>query len=43
VKRLTEDIESLTGGKVALGDDPVQVARDIEDHIQKKRTELGLN
>ncbi|WP_265446189.1 anaerobic carbon-monoxide dehydrogenase catalytic subunit [Acetivibrio straminisolvens] len=43
VKLLTEDVESLTGGKVALGDDPVQVAQDIEAHIEKKRKGLGLN
>jgi len=43
VKLLTEDVESLTGGKVALGDDPVQVDNDIEDHIMKKRRNMGLN
>lgn len=43
VKLLTEDVETLTGGKVALGDDPVQVAKDIEAHILKKRKELGLS
>lgn len=42
VKLLTEDVEKLTGGKVALGDDPVQVAADIEAHIMKKRKALGL-
>jgi carbon-monoxide dehydrogenase catalytic subunit len=42
VKLLTEDVEALTGGKVALGDDPVQVATDIEAHILKKRQKLGL-
>jgi anaerobic carbon-monoxide dehydrogenase catalytic subunit len=42
VKLLTEDIETLTGGKVALGDDPVQVAKDIEAHILSKRKGLGL-
>jgi carbon-monoxide dehydrogenase catalytic subunit len=43
VKLLTEDIETLTGGKIALGDDPVQVAADIEKHILSKRQALGLN
>ncbi len=43
VKLLTQDVESLTGGKVALGDDPVQVANDIEAHINSKRVALGLN
>lgn len=42
VKLLTEDVEGLTGGKVALGDDPIQVATDIEAHILKKRQKLGL-
>lgn len=42
VKLLTEDIESLTGGKIALGDDPVTVADDIEKHIIGKRLHLGL-
>ncbi len=42
VKLLTEDIEELTGGKVALGDDPIQVAMGIEAHIMKKRKKLGL-
>ena len=43
VKLLTEDIETLTGGKVALGEDPVQVANGIEAHILSKRKALGLN
>ncbi len=42
VKLLTEDVESLTGGKVALGDDPVQAAIDMEAHIIKKRQKMGL-
>lgn len=43
VKLLTEDVEALTGGKVALGDNPIQVAEDIEAHIMKKRQKLGLS
>lgn len=43
VKLVTEDVESLTGGKIALGDDPVQVAEAIEAHIISKREKLGLN
>lgn len=43
VKLLTEDVEGLTGGKIALGDDPVQVAKDIEAHIISKRKKLGLS
>ncbi len=42
VKLLTEDLEGITGGKVAIGDDPVQVAKDIEAHIMKKRAKLGI-
>lgn len=42
VKLCTEDIENLTGGKIALGDDPSQVADGIEQHIIKKRQKLGL-
>ncbi|MFZ5945556.1 MAG: anaerobic carbon-monoxide dehydrogenase catalytic subunit [Bacillota bacterium] len=41
-KLLTEDLEGLTGGKVALGDDPAKVAEGIEEHINKKRRELGI-
>lgn len=43
VKLLTEEVESLTGGKVALGDDPIEVANNIEAHILNKRNKLGLN
>ncbi|MDD3168095.1 MAG: anaerobic carbon-monoxide dehydrogenase catalytic subunit [Eubacteriales bacterium] len=42
VKLLTEDVEALTGGKVALGDDPVEAAKDIKAHILKKRKQMGL-
>jgi len=42
VKLLTEDVEGLTGGKIALGDDPVEVANHIEAHIVSKRKKLGL-
>jgi len=43
VKLMTEDVEGLTGGKVALGDDPVEVANNIEAHIISKRKALGLS
>lgn len=43
VKLLTEEIEGVTGGKIALGDEPVQVANDIEAHIIKKRKDMGLS
>jgi carbon-monoxide dehydrogenase catalytic subunit len=42
VKLMTEDVEGLTGGKVALGDDPEEVADKIEAHIISKRKGLGL-
>ena len=42
VKLLTEDVESLTGGKVAIGDDPVEAAKGIEAHIIKKRQKMGI-
>lgn len=41
-KLLTQDVEALTGGKVALGDDPTEVANGIEAHIMEKRQGLGL-
>lgn len=43
VKLLTQEVEGLTGGKVALGDDPVEVANNIEAHILKKRKAMGLS
>ncbi len=43
VKLLTEDVEGLTGGKIALGDDPVEVANNIEAHIMAKRRGMGLS
>lgn len=43
VKLVTIDVENLTGGKIALGDDPIQVANDIEAHILKKRVKMGLS
>lgn len=42
VKLLTEDVEGLTGGKIALGDNPKEVANNIEAHILSKRKGLGL-
>ncbi|OBR97153.1 MULTISPECIES: anaerobic carbon-monoxide dehydrogenase catalytic subunit [Clostridium] len=42
VKLLTEDVESLTGGKVALGDNPKEAADNIEAHILSKRKGLEL-
>lgn len=42
VKLLTEDLEGLTGGKVALADTPASAADGIEAHIMKKRAGLGI-
>ncbi|MHC1573632.1 MAG: anaerobic carbon-monoxide dehydrogenase catalytic subunit, partial [Candidatus Syntropharchaeales archaeon] len=42
VKLLTEDVEELTGGKIAVGDDPVEIVDGIEEHIKKKRSKLGI-
>ncbi len=42
VKLLTQDIEGLTGGKLAVQTDMVEAAKGIEAHIMKKRAELGL-
>jgi carbon-monoxide dehydrogenase catalytic subunit len=33
---------ALVRGKVALGDDPVEAAKDIKAHILKKRKMMGL-
>lgn len=43
LKLLTEDVEGLTGGKVAVTDDPVAAAQGIEAHIMRKRQALGLS
>ncbi len=42
VKLVTQDVEGLTGGKIAIGDDPVQAAKDMKAHILKKRQQMGL-
>lgn len=42
VELLTVKAEDVTGGKIALGDDPVEVASNIEAHIIKKRKGLNL-
>ncbi len=42
VKLLTEDLEEMTGGKLALGSDPVEVAEGILSHIKAKRAALGI-
>ncbi len=42
VELLTKKAEDVTGGKIALGDDPVEVAKNIETHILAKRKGMGL-
>ncbi|MBC7289045.1 MAG: anaerobic carbon-monoxide dehydrogenase catalytic subunit, partial [Armatimonadetes bacterium] len=42
VKLLTEDLVGLTGGRLALGEDPAAVADGILEHIRAKRAALGI-
>ncbi len=42
VKLLTEDVEGLTGGKLAVGEEPEDVVDGIEKHIDEKRKGLGI-
>jgi len=41
-KILTQDLESITGGKLLLGTTPEDAAKVILEHIKKRRKELGL-
>jgi hypothetical protein len=41
-KFLTEDIEKLVGGKFTFEDDPVQAARLMMAHMDRKRIALKL-
>lgn len=43
VEPLTKKAEDVTGGKIALGDDPAEVAKNIEAHIVAKRKGMGLS
>jgi len=43
VKLLTEEVESLTGGKVLVEEDPLKAAELIEKVILQKRKDLGFN
>jgi carbon-monoxide dehydrogenase catalytic subunit len=43
VELLTEKAEDVTGGRITLGDNPKEVADNIEAHIIKKRKEMGLS
>ncbi len=42
VRLLTSEVEELTGGKMAVQEDPVEAAEGIEAHILKKREALGI-
>lgn len=42
VKLLTEDLEEITGGKIAVETDMIEAANGIEAHINSKRKGLGL-
>lgn len=41
-KVLTEDLESITGGKAYVEIDPVKAAQGILSHLEKKRKGLGI-
>jgi len=43
VDLLTEKAKDVAGGNIALGDDPIEVANNIEAHIIAKRKGLGLS
>lgn len=42
-KVLTEDMESLTGGKLIIEDDIIKAADELEEIILKRRKNLGLS
>jgi carbon-monoxide dehydrogenase catalytic subunit len=42
VRLLTEEVEGLTGGKMAVGDDPAEAVQGIVEHIERKRKALGI-
>jgi carbon-monoxide dehydrogenase catalytic subunit len=42
VKLLTQDVEGLLGGKLAVGDDPTAAVDGMEQHILAKRKALGI-
>ena len=42
VRLLTEEVEGLLGGKLALADDPTQAVDGIEQHILGRRKALGI-
>ena len=42
VNLLTDDVEELTGGKVAVGDETDEIVNGIVEHIEGKREDLGM-
>ena len=42
VQLLTQDVGSLTGGRLAVGDDMAQAALGIARHIDARRRTLGI-
>ncbi|MHB0912348.1 MAG: anaerobic carbon-monoxide dehydrogenase catalytic subunit [Armatimonadota bacterium] len=42
-KLLTEEMEEITGGKFEFEPDPLEAARKIIEHIEKKRDALNIN
>ncbi|HYW81034.1 MAG TPA: hypothetical protein VE890_15745, partial [Thermoguttaceae bacterium] len=42
LKFLTEDVAAITGGRFDFEEDPVQAARNMIDHMDQKRKDLGL-
>lgn len=42
IKLLTEDVEGLVGGKIALGDEAPGVVDAMVEHIDRKRAALGI-
>lgn len=39
---LTKDVAAMTGGRFDFEEDPIQAARNMIDHIDQKRKDLGL-
>jgi carbon-monoxide dehydrogenase catalytic subunit len=42
VELLTSGVEPLTGGKLAVGDDPAEAVGAMESHVMRKRKALGI-
>ena len=42
VQLLTKDVEEITGGRIVLGDNPKEIAEEMDKHIIEKRNALGI-